>query len=380
VVTVGALISMAAHLEGHGVSVLDFTGFAQKFGPVLSFLRLGPTPDALSQVRIDTGAADALIGCDIVVSTAPTGDIVLNRDASLEVPERLKALEGAVGAPVGALDAGRLSERFFGDTVFANMVMLGFAWQSGLVPVSLAALEQAIALNGVAPEANRRALAFGRLAAANPALLAEPAPPELSLAGLIERRAQILSEYQDPGYAQRYRQVLAPVLALGDEGLSRAAAQSLFKLMAIKDEYEVARLHRDPAFARRITEGFGPGVRVSYHLAPPLWPGALDHRGRPRKRRFPGWLMRPALAALVRLKGLRGTWADPFGYHPERRRERALLAWFEAILARAPAEAPANLPRWRRILAAPMDIRGYGPVKDAAAAEVRARVETLLRG
>jgi indolepyruvate ferredoxin oxidoreductase len=399
VVTVGALVSMAAHLEGRGASVLDFTGFAQKFGPVLSFLRLGPTPHALQQVRIDTGAADALIGCDIVVSTSPkasaclrqgtravvnltempTGDIVLNRDASLKVPERLKALEGAVGAPVGAIDAGRLAERLLGDTVFANMVMLGFAWQSGLVPVSLEALEQAIALNGVAPEANRRALAFGRLAAVNPALLAEPAPPALSLAELIERRAQILSDYQDPGYAQRYRQVLAPVLALGDEELSRAAAQSLFKLMAIKDEYEVARLHRDPAFARRIAETFGPDVRMAYHMAPPLWPGGRDHRGRPRKRRFAGWLMRPAFATLARLKGLRGTWADPFGYHPERRMERALLSWFEEILARAPTEAPADLALWRRIVAAPMDIRGYGPVKDAAAAEVRARVETLLR-
>jgi len=401
VVTLGALVSMAAHLEGRGASVLDFTGFAQKFGPVLSYLRLAPQPADLQQVRIDQASADALIGCDIVVSTAPkasaclrpgtkavvtltampTGDIVLNRDASLDIPARLKALEAAVGGPVGALDAGKLAEVLMGDTVFANVLMLGFAWQSGLVPVSLSALDRAIELNGVALDANRRAFALGRLAKVDPALLADavgaPAQDE-TLEAVVDRRMEFLAGYQNASYAARYRRLLAPVLALGDTDLSVAAAKSLFKLMAYKDEYEVARLHRDPGFAAKIEESFGPGAKVSYHLAPPLWPGGTDARGRPNKRRFQGALMRPAFAVLARMKGLRGTALDVFGYHPERRMERDLIAWFEGLLARAAAEAPADLPRWRAILAAPMGIRGYGPVKAEAARKVRAEVAARL--
>ncbi len=401
VVTVGALISMAAHLEGRGSSVLDFTGFAQKFGPVLSYLRLAPKPADIQQVRTDRASADALIGCDLVVSTAPkasaclrpgtravvtltempTGDIVLNRDASLKIPARLRALESAVGGEVGALDAGRLAEALMGDTVYANMILMGFAWQSGLVPVSLAALDRAIDLNGVAIEANRRAFALGRLAAVDPAPLAElmrPKPPEETLEKLITRRAAFLIDYQDADYAKRYRERLAPILALGDEELSRAAARSLFKLMAVKDEYEVARLHRDAGFAARIRQEFGPGARVNYHLAPPLWPTGTDHRGRPNKRRFPGWAMRPAFAMLARMKGLRGGRWDIFARHPERQMERELLDWYEGLLKRAEAEAPHALPLWREILAAPMGIRGYGPVKEEAAKKVRAEVAAKL--
>ena len=401
VVTVGALISMAAHLEGRGASVLDFTGFAQKFGPVLSYLRLAPSPEDIQQVRIDAASADALIGCDLVVSTAPkasaclrpgtkavvtlsempTGDIVLNRDASLAIPARLKALETAIAGQASAVDAGRLAEVLLGDAVYANMIMLGLAWQQGLVPVSLAALDRAIDLNGVQPEANRRALALGRLAAVNADLLAEAAgarPKVQTLEELIERRAAFLTEYQDAAYAQRYRDRLAPVLALGDEALSAAAAKSLFKLMAYKDEYEVARLHRDAGFATKIAAEFGPGATVNYHLAPPLWPTGKDHRGRPNKRRFPGWAMRPGFALLARMKGLRGTAFDVFGRHPERQMERALITWFEGLMERAVAEAAGDMERWRRVMAAPMGIRGYGPVKAEAAEKVRGEVAALL--
>ncbi len=402
VVTVGALISMAAHLEGRGASVLDFTGFAQKFGPVLSYLRLAPKPADIAQVRIDTASADALIGCDIVVSSAPkasaclrpgtravvsltgmpTGDIVLNRDASLNIPARLKALETAVAGRVGAIDAGKLAEVLLGDTVYANMIMLGYGWQSGLVPVSLAALDRAIELNGVAPEVNRRAFALGRLAAVDAGLLAGVvggAPAEETLDALIERRAAFLTEYQSATYAARFCRALAPVLALGDEALSREAVKSLFRLMAYKDEYEVARLHRDAGFAARIASEFAEGAKVNYHLAPPLWPTGTDHRGRPNKRRFPGWAMRPAFAVLARLKRLRGTPLDPFGRHPERRMERDLIDWFEGLLVRAGTEAQGEaLPLWRKIVAAPQGIRGYGPVKAEAVATVRARVAELL--
>jgi indolepyruvate ferredoxin oxidoreductase len=189
VVTVGALISMAAHLEGRGSSVLDFTGFAQKFGPVLSFIRLAGSPDAINQVRIDNAAADALIGCDIVVSSSPkasatyragmkavinlaempTGDIVRIRDADLQSRRRLKEIARVAGEEnLRSFDANRMAEKLFGDSVYANMLMLGFAWQEGLVPVSLAAMERAIELNGVTVARNRQAFAAGRLAAADP--------------------------------------------------------------------------------------------------------------------------------------------------------------------------------------------------------------------
>ncbi|MCC0078557.1 MAG: indolepyruvate ferredoxin oxidoreductase family protein [Rhodobacter sp.] len=397
VVTVGQIAAMAAHLEGRGVSVLDFTGFAQKFGPVLSYLRIAAQPADLTQVRIDAASADALIGCDIVVSTAPkastclspatravvnlaempTGDIVLNRDASLQVPRRLRALAGAVGS-LGALDAGRVAEEVLGDTVFANMLMLGFAWQSGLVPVGLTALERAITLNAVAVAANLRAFALGRLAAVNPAAFAEPPAPVETATALIDRRAAMLQDYQNAAYAQRFRAALAPVQS--DEDLARAAADSLFKLMASKDEYEVARLHRDPAFAARIARDFGPGARLTYHLAPPLLPGR-DGRGRPRKRRFPGWAMRPAFALLARMKGLRGTVLDPFGHTAERRMERALVPWFETLISEA-AECAANGQRDTAlaVLRAPMGIRGYGPVKAAAVARVKDAVAAHLSG
>ncbi|MFC2969428.1 indolepyruvate ferredoxin oxidoreductase family protein [Acidimangrovimonas pyrenivorans] len=396
VVTVGALISMAAHLEGRGSSVLDFTGFAQKFGPVISYLRLAPTPEDIQQVRIDKGAADALIGCDVVVSSSPkasiayrpgtkaavnlaempTGDIVLRRDASLKVGERIGAIAGAVGVQnLSAVDANKLAEKLLGDSVFANVIMLGFAWQAGLVPVSLAALERAIELNGVVPEKNRKALAIGRLASTDPDLLREVTgdrpQPERTVEELISARAAFLTDYQDAAYAARYQKALAPLPA----ELKEVAAKALFKLMAYKDEYEVARLHSDPGFAKRIAAEFEDGAKLKYHLAPPLLPGR-DARGRPRKRQFGSWL-RPVFPVLAKMKTLRGTAFDPFGHTAERRMERALIAWYEDLLARAGRDG-GSFETWQQILAQPLEIRGYGPVKEAAAQEARAKVAPLL--
>jgi indolepyruvate ferredoxin oxidoreductase len=222
VVTVGQLISMAAHLEGKGASILDFTGFAQKFGAVLSFVRIGRDPDALNQVRIDTGMADAVIGCDVVVSSSPkasgtyqpgtsvalnlasmpTGDLVLRRDADLKIDARASAIASVVGADnMGAFDANSASEALFGDAVYANVMMLGFAWQRGLVPVTLDALTRAIELNNVAVDANKRALACGRLMAADPSALAAHLNPKPDFAtspeDIIARRAEFLEGYQN---------------------------------------------------------------------------------------------------------------------------------------------------------------------------------------
>jgi indolepyruvate ferredoxin oxidoreductase len=405
VVTVGALIAMAAHLEGRGASVLDFTGFAQKFGPVLSFIRLGPGPEAIHQVRIDAGRADAVIGCDVVVASSPkasacyrpgtrvalnlgempTGDVVRKRDASLRVAERRAAIAAAVGAAhLHAVDANEAAERLLGDGVYANVLMLGYAWQLGLVPVSFEALARAIALNGVAEAANHAAFALGRVLAARPeALPAPPAPaaPE-DAAALIARRAAVLADYQDAAWAARYRDRLAAFRAALPADLAEpftaTAARSLFKLMAYKDEYEVARLHADPAFATRLAAEFEPGFTLRHHLAPPFLPAGTDSRGRPRKRAFGPWIG-AAFRLLARLKGLRGGRFDPFGRTAERRMERDLIAWYEDLLARCPAGlAAAGHAAWARALAAPMDIRGFGPVKDEAAARVRAEVDALL--
>ncbi|MCO5155311.1 MAG: indolepyruvate ferredoxin oxidoreductase family protein [Aquamicrobium sp.] len=409
VVTVGALVTMAAHLEGKGASVLDFTGFAQKFGPVLSFVRLAENPDAINQVRIDRGAADALIGCDIVVSSSPkasscyrpgmkaalnlakmpTGDIVRRRDADLAVERRLAAIREAVGGDgLAALDANRLAETLMGDAVFANIIMLGFSWQRGLVPVGFAALDRAIELNGVAVEANRRAFLIGRIAAAMPerlaGLLAPPRAKDESLDDIVERRMVFLTDYQDAAYADRYAAFVDKVARaeapLGSDALARTVARALFRLMAYKDEYEVARLHMETGFADRLKAEFDGDFRIVHHLAPPFLAAGLDARGRPLKRAFGPWIRLP-MRLLARMKRLRGTPFDPFGRTAERRMERALIGWYEAAVERALARLDAETHGGLcRVLARPLDIRGYGPVKEEAARRVRAEVEAELSG
>ncbi|CAH1666037.1 Indolepyruvate ferredoxin oxidoreductase, alpha and beta subunits [Chelatococcus asaccharovorans] len=407
VVTVGALITMAAHLEGLGASVLDFMGFAQKFGPVLSYVRIAARPDEIRQLRIDEGSADALIGCDLVVSSAPkasatyrrgmqavvntaqmpTGDMVRHPDADFAAPARLAAIAGVIGADaLTAVDANALASSILGDSVYANVVMLGLAWQQGLVPVSHAALVRAIALNGVAVAENLAAFALGRLHAAEPVLGSDHASaagetPE-TLDAVIARRVAFLTAYQDAAYAARYaarvERVRRAEAAHGAQDLTEAVARSLFKLMAYKDEYEVARLQTDPAFRDELGRAFEDGFKVSYNLAPPFLPAARDARGRPRKRAFGPWL-RPALAVLARMRHLRGTALDVFGYSAERRMERELIGWYEALIETLLAKLDTGqINNLVAIARAPMDIRGYGPVKEAAARKVRADVEDRL--
>jgi len=396
VVTVGALISMAAHLEGKGSCVLDFTGFAQKFGTVLGYVRIATSPGDVHQVRIDQGAADAVIGCDMVVSSAPkasahygpdtrvvlnraempTGDLVLNRDADLKIDTREQVIADVVGADhVAAFDANKMAETLMGDAVFANVMMLGFAWQKGLVPVSLTALYQAIELNGVAPDKNKAAFAYGRVMAADPDKLnvaSDAVQQDETPTALIARRMAFLTDYQDADYAARYKATLDAVAPhLSDEHLS-AAAKSLFKLMAYKDEYEVARLHALPDFAKRIAADFEGEYKIKYHLAPPMWPTGRDTRGRPFKRTFGPW-MGSAFKVLAKMKGLRGTWADPFSYGADRKLEVGLIGWFEGVLNQV-ATKEMDDDKKRAILTAPMEIRGYGPVKEAAAKKVKFEV------
>ncbi|QKV19183.1 indolepyruvate ferredoxin oxidoreductase family protein [Oricola thermophila] len=406
VVTVGAIATMAAHLEGKGTSVLDFTGFAQKFGPVISYVRFGKNPEAINQVRVDAGAADALIGCDVVVSSSPkasntyragmravlntaempTGDIVLRRDAELGTDARVEAIAGVIGRDkLRTADANRLAEDLMGDAIYANMIMLGMAWQDGLVPVGMAAILRAIELNSVEVERNKAAFAIGRLASADPEALnvtGAPTEPE-SLDAVIVRRAAFLADYQNARWADRFRALVERIRAAeaghaGSESLSTAVAKSLFKLMSYKDEYEVARLHMQTGFIGKLQEGFEGDFKVHYHMAPPFLPLGKDHRGRPRKIELGQWMQLP-LRLLAKLKFLRGSAFDPFGHSAERRMERELIDWYAGLLEMMLEKLPqTGIEPLLPIAEAPMDIRGYGPVKEKAVAEVKARVEALL--
>jgi len=407
VVTVGALVTMAAHLQNMGAGVLDFTGFSQKFGAVLSFVRLGPTPASVNQVRIDTSAANAVIGCDIVVSSSPkasatfnkhtkivlnsapmpTGDLVRNRDASLDLDTRADHIAKVVGGEnLSIIDANALAEKLLGDGVFSNVLMLGFAWQKGLVPISQAALLRAIELNNVAIDANKAAFAAGRVIAQKPEALdicATPQPlGEQSLDALIATRAEFLTRYQNADYAEQYQVRIAKFRAQLRSGkaedLVRAAAISLFRLMSYKDEYEVARLHRDPDFDKLLHDTFEPGFKVNYHLAPPVISRSKDAMGRPRKKRFGAW-MATGFQVLAAMKPLRGSRFDPFGRTAERRKERDLIHWYGDLMEQsADTLSDANRQAWLTILRAPLDIRGYGPVKADAISTVKKRVAEMI--
>ncbi|SMX38862.1 indolepyruvate ferredoxin oxidoreductase family protein [Maliponia aquimaris] len=410
VVTVGQLIAMAANLEGKGASVLDFMGFAQKFGPVLSYLRMSARPEEVNQARIEPGSADALIGCDLVVSSSPkasatyraghtravvntalmpTGDFARNRDADLKPAERLSRIGAAVdGASLHGLDANALSEALLGDTVYANVLMLGAAWQAGLVPLSEAALMRAIVLNGVKPDLNKQAFAWGRIAVADHDAVERAAGiaarPVQTLEQMIERRAAFLADYQDAAWAQRYRDDLNRIrtvetAAAGAPGaLTEASAKGLFKLMSYKDEYEVARLHTETGFVEGLKERFEGDFTVKHHLAPPLLSRGTDARGRPLKRAFGPWVQ-VVFRRLARMKHLRGTRWDLFGRTEERRMERALIEEYRALLDRLAAGLTEdNRDEAARIAALVMEIRGFGPVKAQAVADTRARIEAAI--
>jgi indolepyruvate ferredoxin oxidoreductase len=410
VVTVGQLITMAAHLEGKGASVLDFMGFAQKFGPVLSYIRIARQPSDINQVRIEQARADALIGCDLVVSSSPrasktyrpghtrailntaeisTGDFVRHRDASLRATDRVDAIRNVVGnSNLALLDANKMTQRLLGDTIYANVLMLGAAWQQGLVPVSLAAMMRAIELNGIEVEKNKQAFTWGRVAADNPehvedlAVTQELAAPE-TLERIVQPRAAFLVDYQDEALSHRYTSLVhkasdAEAGVGGDGRFAKAVARSYFKLLSYKDEYEVARLHTQTGFLESVKRDFGDKARVRFHLAPPILNAATDARGRPRKREFGAWMI-PVLRLLASLRGLRGTRFDPFGMTAERRMERSLIIEFENRVEQLLGElGKANLDLATEIVSLYMDIRGFGPVKEQAVEDVRTRVANKI--
>ena len=410
VITVGALITMAAHLERKGATELDFMGFAQKFGPVLSYLRIANDPADINQVRIEKARADALIGCDLVVSSSPkasityqldhtrallntaempTGDFVRRRNADLRVDERITAIANAVGENnLAMMDANALAARIMGDTIYANMMMVGAAWQSGLIPLSLEALMRAIELNGVKIEENKKAFTWGRIAVHDPEAIEQVSgggsgKVTETLDAMIDRRRRFLIDYQDSALGDRYAELVQRVReaeAALDAGsrLTNATARAWFRLLAYKDEYEVARLHTDPAFLENLEADFGRNAKLRFHLAPPLLSRKRDARGRPLKREFGAWIL-PLFRLLAKLRRLRGTPLDVFGYTAERRMERQLIVEFEETIERLLAAlGPDTLDPAVEVVEAFLEIRGFGPVKEEAAATARERIADLL--
>jgi indolepyruvate ferredoxin oxidoreductase len=418
VVTIGGLLGMAAHLEGKGVGVIDMSGLAQKGGSVQSHIRIAAQPEDIQAIRTASGGADLVIGGDIVVAgskkvlaTVRQGAtrIIVNlseflpgdftRDADFALPG--KRIERAITAAAGRerthfIDATHLANGLLGSSIGANVFLLGYAYQLGGLPLSAEAIEQAIALNGEAVAMNQAAFRWGRVAAADPAAveaLVRPANTavsddhrlSLSFDEMIARRVQYLTDYQDAAYAARYRAwvekatVAEATRAPGKCGLAEAVARYMFKLMAYKDEYEVARLYADDSFLKQVKAEFdGDGLRFQFHLAPPLFAPRDRITGFPRKLSFGSWML-PVFRTLAKFKILRGTAFDPFGYSQERKTERKLVSDYETMLGELFAKlGPDNHHLAVGLVVVPEKIRGFGHVKARHLAAAKADEAVLL--
>lgn len=415
VLTMGALIGGAAHLEGKGSTVLDFTGLAQKNGAVVSQVRIASAPDDIYAVRIGPGSVDLLLGADLVVASSadslirlsskrsaailnldeiPTAEVIAQRDAVLPTKLMLdRVSQRCVDANVHSLNAGTLAQQIFGDTVTVHTLLLGYAWQKGLVPLSFEAIDRTIELNGAAVALNKRAFAWGRIAAASPQTLQKldgnerpAAALSETLDELIEHRFQDLIAYQNIAYAERYRALITRVrnaenaLSPTGEELTRAVAISAYRLMAYKDEYEVARLFASPEFKASLSAQFASSKKISLWLSPPLISRINSATGRPQKRKFGPWIL-PLFNVLARLRGLRGTAMDVFGYSAERRHERRLIGdYFSQIEGLCTTLTTNSLSHAVELAALPQEIRGYGPVKAEAIRNYELRRAELLAG
>jgi indolepyruvate ferredoxin oxidoreductase len=417
IVTIGAIVGMAAHLEGKGVGIIDMAGLAQKGGAVYSHIRIANTPDDIHAIRIAAGGADLVLGGDIVVAgnkkvlgaikqgntrvianTAEflPGDFTRNADFSLPTERLKRAIAGAAGnGNSHFIDASRLATALLGNSIGANMFMLGYAYQLGALPLSGEAIEKAIEMNGEAVAMNLAAFQYGRRAAVDPAAvqsLVTPKPQEendslrlsQSFDEIVERRVAFLTAYQSRRYARRYRRLVDKVRAVetekapGHSELAEAVARYLFKLMAYKDEYEVARLYTDTNFIERVKSQFdGDNLRFEFHLAPPLLAKPDPRTGEPKKRSY-GPSMLKAFAVLAKFKFLRGTPLDPFAYSQDRRTERKLIADYEALLKTIMSELTIyNLQTAVALASIPEKIRGYGPVKQRHLVAAKAEEATL---
>jgi indolepyruvate ferredoxin oxidoreductase len=411
VITIGQLLGMAAHIEGKGIVTQDAAGLAQKGGATWSHVLIGDTPDEIHTTRVGMAAADLVIGCDPIVAAGketvlrmrqgrtrvalnahgtPTAAFVKN--GSWANPSDACAVEiaNAIGAgQLGTFNADAASTKLMGDSIYTNPMLLGYAWQKGWIPLGLESLLRAIELNAVAVDSNKAAFEWGRQAAhdlARVEQLLAPAQvltfkPRETLESLVARRLEFLAAYQNAAYGREYQAFVERVRAveapLGKSGLAEAVARSLFKLMAYKDEYEVARLHTETGFQERIAAMFEGDYKVNYHLAPPLL-AKRNAKGELVKRKY-GPAMALGFRALAKLRGLRGTALDVFGHTAERRSERALIGQYRASIEQVLAGlTTANHALALEIATVPEQIKGFGHVKERNLAIARERWQALM--
>jgi len=413
VITIGQLLGMAAHLEGKGVVTQDAGGLAQKGGATWSHIQIANTPEAIHTTKVDTAQADLVIACDSIVGAAkytltvmqegrtfvalnthgtPTAAFVKNPDWKSPGGNCEAAIRASVGdALVGAFDAEQVAVQMLGDSIYTNPLMMGYAWQMGRIPLSLAAITRAIELNGVQIDNNKAAFEWGRrcahdLASVQAMFKAQQViqfVKKPGLAEMIATRVDFLTGYQDAAYAARYKAFVEKVQAAEAKAgtgtpLSEAVARYLFKLMAYKDEYEVARLHTDKSFTDKVAGMFEGDYKLVHHLAPPMIAKTND-KGELVKQPFGPW-MRSAFGLLARMKGLRGTALDVFGRTEERKTERALITEYQACID----ELLQTLNADNRALAAeiariPEEIRGYGHVKERHLLGARPKWDALMQ-
>ncbi len=413
VITIGALLGMAAHLEGKGVSVLDMTGMSQKNGSVTSHVRFAKMPSELRAQRIATGEADLILGCDLLTAGAadaiskislgrtlalintheqPPGQFARNPDWQFPAAQVRSLIAESAGSGTEFLDATRIATALMGDSIAANLFMLGFAFQRGAIPLSLEALMKAIELNGVAVAANQEALQWGRLCAVDQPLVERMTTTEKrvmvqmpeSLGTSVKRHVAFLTAYQNTAYAATYKDFVDAVSAAerragrGD-AISRAVANNLFKLMAYKDEYEVARLYTDGSFRKQLEAQFEGNFKLSFNLAPPMF-SKKDRDGHLIKRRYGSWML-PVFKLLAPLKVLRGTALDVFGATDERRMERTLITQYREVVSGALDHLKFGDAAAKKVLELarlPESIRGYGHVKLAHVQKARQLQAALL--
>ena len=411
VITIGQLLGMAAHLEGRGVVTQDAGGLAQKGGATWSHIQIANRPEAIYTTKVDTAKADLVIACDAIVGAAkttlavmqqgrtyvalnthstPTAAFVHDPDWQFPGGNCEVAIKQSVGqALVGAFDAEQVAVQLIGDSIYTNPLLLGYAWQKGRVPLSYAALMRAIELNAVQVENNQAAFEWGRHCAHDLAsvqalfkaaqVIAFVKKP--SLDETVNKRIDFLTGYQNAAYAAQYRAFVEKVRAaeapLASTKLTEAVARYLFKLMAYKDEYEVARLHTDPAFSARIAGMFEGNYKLVHHLAPPAIAKKND-QGDLVKQPFGPWI-RTAFGVLAKMKGLRGSALDPFGRSDERKTERALIGQYRACIDELLKTLAAdNLAQAATIARIPEEIRGYGHVKERHLVAARAKWDGLM--
>jgi len=412
VVTVGQILAMAAHVEGKGAIVLDMSGLAQKGGPVMSHVRLADKQADLHSTRVGTGSADLVIGCDLIVTASrdalsrmgegrtwaainstgsSTAAFVKNPDWQFPGASSQAEIVKACGAErVDFVDAGQIATALMGDSIATNMFMLGYAWQKGQVPLAEASIMRAIELNNVSVGFNKSAFTWGRTAAHDLASLVKMTTPAKviefkrtqTLDDIIKKRIELLTAYQNVDYAMQYKAFVDQVRAQEEKlgkgtRLTEAVARYYYKLMAYKDEYEVARLYTTGAFAEKVAAMFEGDYKLKFHLAPPLL-AKTDSKGQLVKQEFGPWMMK-AFGVLAKFKGLRGTALDIFGYTAERKMERALIGEYHATVGGLLSKLNAdNLSQAVAIASIPEDIRGYGHVKERHLKAAKAKEATLL--